>query len=358
MSKVVEVLLTLLRAYSPTGRERDAERVIVEVARDLGLEAYSDNVGNVIASKGDGGCVMLLGHYDTVPGKLRVNVRKGTVSGRGAVDAKGPLAAMLVAASISERPVEVAAVVGEEGDSRGVRELLKGELPPYVIVGEPTNTVGIAIEYRGGAKLLLKCKASGGHSSSPGDSAIEKLISCLGGMYESLRGLDGVSLRVTRIKGGECDNVLPRRAECTLDLRFSMGYSLQEILERIKIEDGCDIILKGSVDPVSVRPTDPVPRALARAIITSGAKPILLKKLGSSDMNYILKYVKSSAAYGPGDSSLAHTDGERIHSRDLEFSVAVYKKAVEALNDETSMSALASQIQLGGEGTENPPRDR
>ena len=333
MSKVSEVLLALLKAYSPTGREKNAERVIIEVARDLGLEAYSDNVGNVIASKGDGGCVMLLGHYDTVPGRLRVSVRKGTVSGRGAVDAKGPLAAMLVAASISERPVKVAAVVGEEGDSRGVRELLRGELPPYIIVGEPTNTVGIVIEYRGGAKLLLRCKARGGHSSSPGDSAIEKLISCLEKIHESLRGLDGVSLRATKIKGGEYENVLPRRAECTLDLRFSMGYSLQGILERIKMEDGCDMILRGSVDPVSVRPTDPVPRALTRAIITSGAKPILLRKLGSSDMNYISKHVKSSAAYGPGDSSLAHTDEERIHLRDLEFSVAVYKRAVETLRD-------------------------
>jgi len=106
--------------------------------------------------------------------------------------------------------------VGEEGDSRGVRELLKGELPPYIIVGEPTNTVGIVIEYRGGAKLLLKCKARGGHSSSLGDSAIEKLISCLEKIHESLRGLDGVSLRVTKIKEGEYENVLPRRAECTL----------------------------------------------------------------------------------------------------------------------------------------------
>jgi LysW-gamma-L-lysine carboxypeptidase len=98
---------------------------------------------------------------------------------------------MLVAASLSERPVRVAAVVGEEGDSRGVRELLKGGLPPYVIVGEPTNTVGVAIEYRGGAKLILRCRASGGHSSSPGDSAIEKLISCLERIQGSLNGRGG-----------------------------------------------------------------------------------------------------------------------------------------------------------------------
>ncbi|RSN67484.1 M20/M25/M40 family metallo-hydrolase [Candidatus Korarchaeum cryptofilum] len=335
MSKVAEVLLALLKAYSPTGREKNAERVLIEVARGLGLEAHSDGVGNVIASKGDS-CIMLLGHYDTVPGKLRVSVRKGTVSGRGAVDAKGPLAAMLVAASLSERPVRVAAVVGEEGDSRGVRELLRGELPPYVIVGEPTNTVGVAIEYRGGAKLILRCRASGGHSSSPGDSAIEKLISCLERIQGSLKGIEGVSLRPTVMRGGEYENVLPRRAECTLDLRFPVGHSLQEILERIEIEDGCDIILKGSVDPVSVRPTDPVPRALTRAIITSGAKPILLRKLGSSDMNHISNYVRSCAAYGPGDSSLAHTDRERIQLKDLEFSVAVYKKAIEMLSDSFS----------------------
>jgi len=57
---------------------------------------------------------MLLGHYDTVPGRLRVSVRKGTIR-TGGVDAKGPLAAMLVAASISERPVKVACCSGGGG---------------------------------------------------------------------------------------------------------------------------------------------------------------------------------------------------------------------------------------------------
>jgi LysW-gamma-L-lysine carboxypeptidase len=57
-------------------------------------------VGNYFASVGSGGrTVMLVSHVDTVPGELRVKVYGGKVYGRGAVDAKGPLSAMLVEAA-------------------------------------------------------------------------------------------------------------------------------------------------------------------------------------------------------------------------------------------------------------------
>jgi LysW-gamma-L-lysine carboxypeptidase len=53
--------------------------------------------GTTFASAGSGGrTVMLVSHVDTVPGELRVKVYGGKVYGRGAVDAKGPLSAMLV----------------------------------------------------------------------------------------------------------------------------------------------------------------------------------------------------------------------------------------------------------------------
>ncbi len=129
---VDEVLLRLLEAYSPTGREDEAREVLVEVSRALGLNVRVDGVGNVLATKGGGERVWLVGHYDTVPGRLPVRKIDGRIYGRGAVDAKGPLSSMLVAASLAEAPVTVAALVGEEGDSRGARHLLSGELPPYV----------------------------------------------------------------------------------------------------------------------------------------------------------------------------------------------------------------------------------
>ena len=68
---------------------------------DLGFQAHIDGVGNVIGvlERGPGPTLMLLGHLDTVPGQLPVRSEHGRLYGRGAVDAKGPLAAMICAAS-------------------------------------------------------------------------------------------------------------------------------------------------------------------------------------------------------------------------------------------------------------------
>jgi len=336
-SGVDEILIKLLRAYSPTGREDNARDVIVEICEDLGLSVEIDGVGNVLASKGVGGRVWLVGHYDTVPGRLPVRRNGDVISGRGAVDAKGPLSAMLMAASLSKSSVTVAALVGEEGDSRGARYLLTRELPPFVVIGEPSNKTGVIIAYRGGAHLTLRCKAEGGHSSSPGVSAVDLLVESISRMKEVAPGgkYDVPSITTTMISGGEAPNVLPKMAEAVLDLRVPPGIDHSMILDEIKSKllEGCEVAALWSVPPVAVRPSEPVPRALTRSIISLGGKPRLLKKYGSSDMNLLHGKVSSIAAYGPGDGKLAHTATEFVNTRDLEFAVEVYLKTVEYLSN-------------------------
>ncbi|MDK2384663.1 MAG: M20/M25/M40 family metallo-hydrolase, partial [Candidatus Korarchaeota archaeon] len=278
-SGVDEILIKLLRAYSPTGREENARNVIVEICEDLGLRVEIDEVGNVLASKGVGGRVWLVGHYDTVPGRIPVRRRGGVISGRGAVDAKGPLSAMLMAASLSKSPVTVAALVGEEGDSRGARHLLTRELPPFAVIGEPSNKTGVIIAYRGGAHLTLRCKAEGGHSSSPGVSAVDLLIESILKMRELApsREYDDPSIAVTMIRGGEASNVLPKKAEAVLDLRVPPRADLDSTIDDMasKVSSDCELDVGWTVPPVSVKPSDPVPRALTRSIISLGGKPKL-----------------------------------------------------------------------------------
>ncbi len=335
-SGVDEILLKLLEAYSPTGQEDNARDVIVEICEDLGLRVEIDGVGNVLASKG-GGRVWLVSHYDTVPGRLPVRRSGNIISGRGAVDAKGPLAAMLMAASLSKSPVTVAALVGEEGDSRGARHLLTKELPPFVVIGEPSNTTGVIIAYRGGAHLTLRCKAEGGHSSSPGASAVDLLIESILRMKKVAPGgkYADPSVAATMIRGGEAPNVLPKRAEAVLDLRVPPGIDPSAVIDEMKsnLPEGCEIAVGWIVPPVAVRPSEPVPRALTRSIISSGRRPKLLRKYGSSDMNLLHDRVASIAAYGPGDGKLAHTDTEFVDVEDLEFAVKVYVRTVEYLSN-------------------------
>ncbi len=329
-------MVDLLKAYSPTGHEEKARSVLTDIADELGLKVEVDDVGNVLARKGDGGNVWLVGHYDTVPGNLPVKWSDGIIMGRGAVDAKGPLSAMLVAASLSKHPVTVAALVGEEGDSRGARYLLKRRLPPYIVIGEPSNTTGVTVAYRGGAHLRILCRGRGGHSSSPGESAIDKVIDsilelrklALGTRYEEPSGV------VTLIEGGEAQNVIPKRASATIDLRVPPGMKPENLIREMetKLAEGCHIELGWITPPVVVRPNDPVPRAIIRSLLKLGKKPKLLRKYGSSDMNLLHSEVRSISAYGPGDGRLAHTDEEAVSVDELELAVEVYKGTLDQLS--------------------------
>ena len=126
-----------------------------------GLCTRIDEAGNaevVFGAEDAAREIVLLGHIDTVPGEIPVRLEDGVLHGRGSVDAKGPLCAMLVAASRAElRPgarVRVIGAVGEEADSRGARALARRIQPDACIIGEPSGWDGVTLGYMGCARLL------------------------------------------------------------------------------------------------------------------------------------------------------------------------------------------------------------
>ena len=202
-----------------------------------------------------------------------------------------------------------------------------------MLIGEPTNTTGIAIGYRGSLSAHLECKGLGGHTSSPeiGDSALEKLLNAVG----TIKSLTGDSVAIVELHArGPANNVLPTHAEALLDIRLGREVKPGE-LERIRSilgEIGCVFTVKTYVPPVRVKPQEPVPRVLVRSLRRLGLKPRILVKKGTSDMNLLYPCCASSiAAYGPGDPSLSHTYREYISEASLETSVVVLLEALEDL---------------------------
>jgi LysW-gamma-L-lysine carboxypeptidase len=65
---------------------------------------------------------------------------------------------------------------------------------------------------------------------------------------------------------------------------------------------------------------------------TTGSRTILVKKTGTSDMNL---FAESNSipmmAYGPGDSTLDHTENERISISEYLSSVEVYTNAIQQI---------------------------
>src|SRR6266851_5849248 len=143
----------LVAIPSVSRNERDAVEWLVARMGERGYRASIDEAGNAVGEIGDGPRhVVLLGHIDTVPGEIPVRVEDGELVGRGAVDAKGPLAVFVAAAT---RPVPgvrvtvVGAVEEESPTSAGARYRATLPAPDWCVIGEPSGWDGVTVAYKG-----------------------------------------------------------------------------------------------------------------------------------------------------------------------------------------------------------------
>ncbi len=343
-------LIGLLEHYSPTGHEGPAVDWLLERMRSLGFRVEKDQVGNAIGIQGDGPRqVVLLGHIDTVPGEIPVRLETDPelgpcLFGRGAVDAKGPLACFVDAvARLGPREGWQFVVVGaveEEGDSQGARALLDRYRPDYLIVGEPNRWHRIALGYKGSAWAELTLRVENRHSAhnepTPAEQAIDLWLRLRTWAddynRERKRIFDQLLLTLRGFNTMEEDFHLSVRirlgARLPADLSPQAWY---RELERL-------------ASPFQVQPLGyPVPawecekntslvRAFMRAIRQQGGEVAFVYKSGTSDLNIVAPHWRCPAlVYGPGDSALDHTPREHIPVEEYLRGVAVLTDALRIL---------------------------
>jgi LysW-gamma-L-lysine carboxypeptidase len=334
-----ELMLELLKAYSPSGNEAEAiKRYVDVVSRWWNGDIVVDDAGNALLNYGRGEkWVLLAGHIDTVPGELPVEYDGTIFRGRGAVDAKGPLVSMTIGSieaikHLNEEVcrITIAALVDEERGSSGAKRLMRDARPTAIIVGEPSN-FNIIIGYRGSMKLEIKCHGSGGHSSTPqsGTSAIDKLIESLLEVKKRVLSVPGSSIVVNYIEGGLPFSLIPKEARALVDIRIPLGWSTEAFGEIVKsCMSDCTYNIVDETPPVRVRVDTPIARSLARSMIRNGLKPSPVIKLGTSDMNLLIRITENIVGFGPGRSELSHTDREEISIAELELGARIYRDTV------------------------------
>ena len=323
--------------------ERDAVEWLVARMGERGFRASVDPAGNAVGEIGDGPThVMLLGHIDTVPGEIPVRMEEGLLVGRGAVDAKGPLAAFVAAATEPVPGVKVTvvgAVEEESPTSKGARYRATLPAPDWCVIGEPSGWDGVTVAYKGRLVLGITLARDARHGASPGPTVAEEALALWARLLASAaaRTADARSFARLdcRLEGMHADrgDGLVERADLRVGYRVPPGIGTDELEVAARaIADAHDgeaevtVERIASEEPARTARTSPVATAFARAIAHVGGQTTFKEKSGTSDMNVLLPaWGCPMVAYGPGDARFDHTPIERLAMADYARSILVIK---------------------------------
>ncbi|MDQ2913615.1 MAG: [LysW]-lysine hydrolase [Chloroflexota bacterium] len=346
----MDLVRGLVEIPSVSRREGDAVEWLVARMGERGFRATVDDAGNAVGEIGDGPIhVVLLGHIDTVPGEIAVRIEGDELVGRGAVDAKGPLAAFVAAATqpvAGVRVTVVGAVEEESPTSKGARHRATEPAPDWCVIGEPSGWDAVTIAYKGRLTLDIALSREARHGASPGPTVAEEAVALWERVRQSANGHAGAArpferldCRLEGIDAALGDGLI-ERARVRIGYRMPPGVDpgeLEAAAASLAKDDGQTRVVvttQGREEPVRTTRTSPLARAFARAISAAGGQTSFKEKSGTSDMNVLFPAWRCPmVAYGPGDSRYDHTPIERLSISDFARSITVLRGVLGRASD-------------------------
>ncbi len=344
------LLAGAVRHRSPSGEEGAVARHLVESMRPWADASEVDEVGNAVGWFGSGALrVALLGHLDTVPGWWPVRVEAGVLHGRGSVDAKGSLCAMIAAATrlsaaTRERvSVQVIGAVGEEAGSEGARHATRAyPKPDLVVVGEPSGWDALTLGYKGRLTLRVEIERDEGHGARDEPTAAARAALAWSVVESWARSHEVASaglfhaVQASLTSIGSTSDGLHQRAHASIGLRLPPALDPRDAEDALRAlvapRLGSDTVRLdfGNHERAYLGPRDgALTRAFRAAIRAEGAQPRHLLKTGTSDMNVVAPvWDVPMVAYGPGDASLDHTPHERLELAEYARSIRVLERVL------------------------------
>jgi LysW-gamma-L-lysine carboxypeptidase len=343
----VALLRRLVEIESLSDNEGMAVAALVQEMDARGFDAEIDAAGNAIGHIGSGDThVVLLGHIDTVPGRIPVRLENGVLHGRGAVDAKGPLCTFVAAATLAaprlNARVTVVGAVGEERiGSPGANRVARWPAPDFCVIGEPSGWDAVCLGYRGTLSFVYELTQPSRHTAGPGESAGEQAVAFWNGVTSHAAALSAASGAATayatltptlRAIRAENDGMVDA-ATMSIGLRMPPGVDVEALLHALHDLAGpATLTIDGIQEGYRSPKTTPLVPPFLRAIRAAGGSPRFTLKLGTSDMTVVGPVWKCPiVAYGPGDAALDHTPQERIDLADYGKAIRILGDVLEAL---------------------------
>lgn len=374
MSELTALLKTLIELPSPNppGDHRAIAQFVASWLSGTGASvsilapSEKPQAQSVVATIGRGEpVVMLHAHLDTVPvgeseaacwssDPFRALEQGGRVYGKGSVDDKGPLAAMMVALKkLASRPhrgtvILVAAAEEEVGGQLGTKWLVdSGHLPPcdLVVVGEQTGN-RVATAHKGVMRATVVTRGHSVHATNP-----DRGVNAINAMARVILALETyhleLSLRVHPlvgvptcnigvIQGGSTANAVADQCIIRLDRRMIPGENPEEVQRELEA-----VIASVQLEPASAeigeflysswfesRLHTPLGKAFLECssqLTGTPAEPI--GYLPGSDAKHLMKLMRGDMViFGPGSYEAAHAYDEYVEIAELERCEAVISR--------------------------------
>ncbi|MBE7436443.1 MAG: YgeY family selenium metabolism-linked hydrolase [Anaerolineales bacterium] len=256
---LIEFTQKLVRQPSLSGEEGAVTRLVVDEMNALGfdkvwVDKYGSAVGMIRGAQA-GKTLLFDAHTDTVgiaPGSVWTRAPFGAevtdthMYGRGVMDMKGSLAAMIHAAASADRnklggTVVISASVMEEVYEGGALKAVMDEVKPdYVVIGEATQ-LNLARGGRGRAEIHLEAIGKPAHSSSPqlGINAIHLMTKVIAEIEKlqvkeyPLMGPGIYALTDIISEPYPAYSVIPAKCKATYDRRLLPGETPEGVLNEI-----------------------------------------------------------------------------------------------------------------------------
>ena len=299
------------------------------------------------------------GHVDVVPpgegwasAPFEPEIRGDLLYGRGAVDMKGAIAAMVAAvANVSPESGTISFIItgDEEGPAlHGTRALIdyiheQGIQPDLCLVGEPTsvNQLGdmMKIGRRGSVNIWLEVDGTQGHVAYPhlADNPLPRMVTILSELNK-LHLDDGTdwfqpsNLEITEVDvPNRAHNVIPAKAKARISIRFNdqhSGASLSKRVVEIATKHG------GTARPVISGEPFLTPPGVFSHIISqaveaeTGLKPEASTTGGTSDARF-LRAVCPVIEFGLCNATM-HKRDEAVAVADLDTLSRIYARIAQA----------------------------
>jgi acetylornithine deacetylase/succinyl-diaminopimelate desuccinylase-like protein len=297
-------------------------------------------------------------HFDTVSvagmtiPPFEPTVKDGKLYGRGATDAKGPMAAALWAihewarsGGRAQSPIEWSflGLMNEEAGGTGAQAIANaGYTSDLILVLEPTE-MSLITAQKGVVWLEISTHGKACHGSTPelGRSAIEAMTEILRMIYAELipelaRTSDPAhghtTLNVGTIAGGSKINIVPDHCRIEVDCRCLPAQDLSEIQRLIeekvrRVVPDATIKIPRRALPLQTSHTLPWVARLGAQAKGFGSSP------WSSDAGVLNSPHSPSVCIGPGHIAQAHTADEYISVHDLESGTAFFRRWMDAAEE-------------------------